>query len=272
MSYAETAATAIHNTRMTTTNVISGGKSNSRRQFIAPQYFLDYINNSTISGAYPSVTSHNGAAIDKQRFLKDIAKFKEALSEHPEFKDKVLDYYCSFDSKTGQHSSGVIQHYLHSTCIPKPEIIFNDPQEAHRIFKLHLEFLHEYFKSNPDFYIQLPNIKANSQLVIIKLDYDHEIMDLQELLYERVLKPYGSLVYQQLPPPQPIIEQTRKFSAYHLLDFTSDTIPPTTMDPFANFQPITDVTLGKVTVTIQSNLKFCSYYTSISSPSSKLSS
>ncbi|OUM56090.1 hypothetical protein BVG19_g5789 [[Candida] boidinii] len=49
MSYAETAATAIHNTRMTTTNVISGGKSNSRRQFIAPQYFLDYINNSTIS-------------------------------------------------------------------------------------------------------------------------------------------------------------------------------------------------------------------------------
>ncbi|OWB54150.1 hypothetical protein B5S27_g5811 [[Candida] boidinii] len=84
-------------------------------------------------------------------------------------------------------------------------------------------------------------------------------MDLQELLYERVLKPYGSLVYQQLPPPQPIIEQTRKFSAYYLLDFTSDTIPPTTMDPFANFQPITDVTLGKVTVTIQSNLKFCSY-------------
>ncbi|OUM56026.1 hypothetical protein BVG19_g5677 [[Candida] boidinii] len=263
--HVETAGTRTYNTRMTTidANDVSELKINLRRKITVPQYFIDYIKHSNISAGSPSVTSKNGTAVDKQLLFEHLKRFREALLEHPDFKEKVLDYYCSFEPEIDHNSSGVNKQYLYTFCIPETEIYLHDVPETQRIFDLHLEFLYEYFESNPDFRIHPPDPQTYSQLLLIKLDYDHETMLYQDSLYERILEPYGSLIYQELPKFRSFAEGDPMFSAYYLIDFNSDTVPQKTVFPFTKRRRSSELEQkmeqGKVTVTIQSNLKFCFY-------------
>ncbi|OWB51535.1 hypothetical protein B5S27_g3099 [[Candida] boidinii] len=263
--HVETAGTLPYKTRMTTidANDVSELRINLRRKITVPQYFIDYIKHSNISREFPSVTSHNGTVFDEERFFEHMRKFREALLEHSDFKEKVFEYCCYLEPETGYNSSGVIHHYLDSYCTPKEEIIVNDLPEARRIFDLHLDFLYKYFESNPDFRIHPPDPQTYSQLILIKLDYDHETMLYQDSLYERILEQYGSLIYQELPKFRSFAEGDPMFSAYYLIDFNSDTVPQKTVFPFTKRRRSSELEQkmeqGKVTVTIQSNLKFCFY-------------
>lgn len=175
MTYAESAASAQLTVKMVTTKLGGNSKSKSKsaKSITVPSYFLDRLNNASVSRNYPTVTSFNGRALDKKRFLDEIVNFRDLLLQHPEFQGKVTNYCCNFVDATSEHSSGMIEQYLNSFCIPTTDLLFNDSQEAKRLHDGHLQLLQEYFKQNDEFKIQLPTSKQ-TQLAIIQLEYDHE--------------------------------------------------------------------------------------------------
>lgn len=93
----------------------------------------------------------------------EIVNFRDLLLQHPEFQGKVTNYCCNFVDATSEHSSGMIEQYLNSFCIPTTDLLFNDSQEAKRLHDGHLQLLQEYFKQNDEFKIQLPTyLKTNT--------------------------------------------------------------------------------------------------------------
>ena len=165
MTYAESAASAQLTVKMVTTKLGGNSKSKSKsaKSITVPSYFLDRLNNASVSRNYPTVTSFNGRALDKKRFLDEIVNFRDLLLQHPEFQGKVTNYCCNFVDATSEHSSGMIEQYLNSFCIPTTDLLFNDSQEAKRLHDGHLQLLQEYFKQNDEFKIQLPTyLKTNT--------------------------------------------------------------------------------------------------------------
>ncbi|OWB81333.1 hypothetical protein B5S32_g5754 [[Candida] boidinii] len=246
MTYAESAASAQLAVKMVTTKLGGNSKSKSKsaKSITVPSYFLDRLNNATVSREYPTVTSFNGRAFDKKRFLDEIVNFRDLLLQHPEFQGKVTNYCCNFVD-ANEHSSGMIEQYLNSFCIPTTDILFDDPQEAKRLHYGHLQLLQEYFQQNDEFKIQLPTSKQ-TQLAIIQPEYDHETAAYQDHLYNQVLKTYGKLIYQQLPDFNPFTEANNTVAAYYLIDFASDVIPATTVFPLPNYRECSIPHYGKV--------------------------
>ncbi|OWB80603.1 hypothetical protein B5S32_g4891 [[Candida] boidinii] len=215
MTYAESAASAQLAVKMVTTKLGGNSKSNSKsaKSITVPSYFLDRLNNATVSREYPTVT-------------------------------------CFYNIQSFKAKSQITAVIL--------LMLLMNIQQAKRLHDGHLQLLQEYFQQNDEFKIQLPTSKQ-TQLAIIQLEYDHETAAYQDHLYNLVLKPYGKLIYQQLPDFNSFTEANNTVAAYYLIDFASDVIPATTVFPLPNYRECSIPHYGKVSVNIISHLKFCTY-------------